>query len=180
MVMRRILLLLSAGMLVAGCLSLYMMLELQIPMSLPVLVPPEVPVAPPLRNNELNNIEVKIKQIEEDLQRNHKTINDIKYALGQIVKGDDNAFMVLKTIFERIGGSVVVGGGEPKKPKPAAEKQATRFVMSSDRSGGSSLRQSASSNLSKPCLLSRAQSKVGLIFWMGSARGETVKVVGVW
>ena len=38
--------------------------------------------------NDLNSIEVKIKAIESDLQRNHKTINMIKDAVRDIAKGD--------------------------------------------------------------------------------------------
>ncbi len=46
--------------------------------------------------NDLNSIEVKIKAIEADLQRNHKTINMIKDAVRDIAKGDVDSLKKLQ------------------------------------------------------------------------------------
>ena len=155
-------------MFVVGCLSLYMMLELQMPTRRltdssgdALILPPDSGASSPLRHNELNNIEVKIKQIEEDLKRNHQTISDIKSALHQIVKGDVKSIDRLKRTFDALDG----GAGIKTAPTKAIQKvnPPTRFVMPSDKRLGQSVRQisnNANNNLSKPCLLSRSKSKV--------------------
>ena len=168
--MRRTLLLLSAGMFVVGCFSLYMMLELQMP---PRRIgdlndaarPPDSGgggEGSPLRNNELNNIEVKIKQIEDDLKRNHQTISDIRSALHGIVKGDPGSIDRLRKTFLAVEGSVQRSHVTRALPRRDAD---TRFVMPSDKRPGQSpmmrpIANNANKNLSKPCLLSRSQSKV--------------------
>jgi len=162
--------LMLAGMLVVGCFWLYMMLELQVPTrraagvdSNALVLPPDSDEASPLRHNELNNIEVKIKQIEEDLKRNHQTISDIKTALHQIVKGDVKSIDILKRTFDALGPG---DGGLKNAPTPIRRvNPATRFVMPSDKRLGQSTRliaNNANNNLSKPCLLSRSQSKAGV------------------
>lgn len=166
--MRRTLLLLSAGMFVVGCFSLYMMLELQMP---PRRIgdlndaarPPDSGgggggEGSPLRNNELNNIEFKIKQIEDDLKRNHQTISDIRSALHGIVKGDPDSIDRLRKTFLAVEGSV--RGSHVTRALPRRDSD-TRFVMPFDkRPGQSSMMRPIAKNLSKPCLLSRSQSKV--------------------
>ena len=170
--------LMLAGMLVVGCFWLYMMLELQVPTrraagvdSNALVLPPDSDEASPLRHNELNNIEVKIKQIEEDLKRNHQTISDIKTALHQIVKGDVKSIDILKRTFDALGPG---DGGLKNAPTQAIRRvnPATRFVMPSDKRLGQSTRlipNNANNNLSKPCLLSRSQSKVEIVLFSFSS-----------
>ena len=174
--MRRVLLLLLAGMFIAGCFSLYMMLELQMPTSRRpsdtidnaniALYSPDNGggVASPLRHNELNNIETKIKQIEEDLQRNHKTISDIRSALHDIVEGDAKSLEKLKKTFDAMdadigGGRETATNGQRVTAKPGESRiPATRFVMPSDKWGAQLSAKDA--NASKLCLLTQSQSKV--------------------
>lgn len=164
--MRRVMLLLLAGMFVVGCFSLYMMLELQMPIPRRAggqlnAVPSSVELSP-LRQNELNSIEAKIKHIEEDLRRNHKTISEIKSALGNIVNGDAKSLDKLRHLFNALGDAQ--NDDQPRgKPNVASDSVnlATRFVMPSDKRSkelqGSSVRFA---NGSKSCPNSPTQSKV--------------------
>merc|ERR1712168_148309 len=175
--MRRVLLFMSAGMFVAGCLSLYLMLELQMPPSTrhseinkndEAVYSPDSAESSPLRHNELNNIETKIKQIEEDLQRNHKTISDIKSALHDIVQGDVKSLEKLRRTFDAMdstfGGGQRVGYSDSRKvtTNPVAPISATRFVMPWDKQRQISRLNAKDVNASKSCLLSRSQSKAGV------------------
>ena len=46
--------------------------------------------------NDLSGIEIKIKQIEKDLERNHETINKIKETVKEIANGDPNSLKRLR------------------------------------------------------------------------------------
>ncbi|CAH1790575.1 unnamed protein product [Owenia fusiformis] len=91
--MKKYLAFLGAGMFFVGCFSLYLMLESA---NMSGSKFPEMP------EYEMNSIENKIKQIESDLQRNHKTINLIKDAVRDIADGDSSSLNKLKDVIKTV------------------------------------------------------------------------------
>jgi alpha-mannosidase II len=85
-IMKRYLAFMGSAMFCVVCFSLYLMLEST------TLGTRGMDVG----ENDLTSIEVKIKAIESDLQRNHKTINMIKDAVRDIAKGDMDSLAKLQ------------------------------------------------------------------------------------
>ena len=64
--------------------------------------------------NDLSGIEAKIKRIETDLQRNHKTINLIKDTVRDIANGDTESLNRLQKALERQGADLFLPGEHGK------------------------------------------------------------------
>lgn len=60
--------------------------------------------------NDLSSIEAKIKRIESDLQRNHKTINLIKDTVRDIANGDTQSLTRLQKALSEQGSDLFLPG----------------------------------------------------------------------
>ncbi|XP_046396724.1 alpha-mannosidase 2 [Ischnura elegans] len=85
--LRRFTALVGTALLVAACISLYLTMDL-------TLFPGgDGPVSSDMQRNKWLHFEGKLKELEEDIRRNHETVGEIRAAIGSLVvvkgKGED-------------------------------------------------------------------------------------------